>query len=139
MEKNARELAQADTARALRAGKLKPGEMKAFETERYEQRLGKMQRDFETTGRLPAGIAMDVRQIAALPSINDLAGRTAPPVISVVNNKFEITGNDFTVEVTGQFATSPAEVGRLSLAEMSKGLAQLIGQAIPGLATSEVR
>jgi hypothetical protein len=139
MKKNAREIAQAEAARALRAGRIKPEDLAAFETKAYETRLSNMRSRYQQTGELPAGIGMDVRQIAGLPSINDLAGRVAPPVISITNNRYEVSGNTFTTEVTGQFANSPQQVAEMSMTAFERLLQQLLGRAVPAFVTSEQR
>ena len=140
IEKNARELAQAETARRLRSGKLGAADAGAFETQRFKELRDQQKQQFEQTGRLPAGIAQDVRQIAALPSINDLAGRVAPPVISNTINNFEFRDNEIVAQVMGgEFATSPGDVATLAAPALSKELMKLLGEAVPNFRTQELR
>jgi vacuolar-type H+-ATPase subunit E/Vma4 len=131
LDENAKKMAQMRAARALREKRVGPEGLKAFEEAEYDKIREASGARYRETGELPAGIAQDVRQISRVPNEADLAGRVAPPVISIQNNKYEITGNDFMVTVEGQFATTGQEVGRMALHEFRRGLNLLLGEATP--------
>ena len=131
LDENAKKIAQMRAARALREKRIGVDELKSFEDAEYTKVREASGARYRETGELPAGIAQDLRQISRVPNESDLAGRTAPPVISIQNNKYEITGNEFMVTVEGQFATTGQEVGRMALHELRRGLNLLLGEATP--------
>lgn len=131
LDENARRMAQARAARALREGRITTGQFSEFETAEYNKLRENMQQRWLATGELPAGVEIGLRQISRLPNEADLAGRVAPPVISIQNNRYEIHGNEFTVAIEGQFASTPQEVARMGLHELRRGLNILLGEATP--------
>jgi hypothetical protein len=131
LDDNAHKIAQMRAARALREGRVVLDDLKEYERNEYKTVREASGARYRETGQLPAGIAQSVRQISRVPNEADLAGRVAPPVISIQNNKYEITGNEFTVAVEGSFATTGQEVGRMALHELRRGLNLLLGEATP--------
>ena len=135
IDKLAMEAGQREAARALLGG---ASEDEANQRE-LAQRKGvseRLTKQFQETGRLPPGISQDLVQVANLPNIEQVGGRLAPPVITVNNQRIEITGNTFeaNVSVGGSTATAGEIVNALSQARSV--LYEDLGRAIGNYTTT---
>lgn len=138
IDKLAEQAGQRESARALQRGATRE---QANEAE-IQQRTAVQQRltqQFQDTGRLPPGIAMDLAQAAALPNIEEVGGRLAPPVITVNNTRVEVSGNTFTavVEVAGGVAATPGQVADAVVSRAQVVTFNDLGMAIMNNLTQE--
>jgi hypothetical protein len=76
-------------------------------------------------------------QVANLPNIEQVGGRLAPPVITINNQRIEVTGNTFqaSVEVGGSTATA-GEIAAAAIAQARPVLWEDLGRAIGNYTTT---
>jgi hypothetical protein len=130
IEKLAEQAGQREAARAIQAGAT-PEEVNRRELARRGQVQTALTTRFRETGELPPGITQDLAQVANLPNIEQVGGRMAPPVITVNNYKFDVTGNTFqaNVSVGGTTATA-GEIADAAIARARPVLWEDFGRAI---------
>lgn len=130
IEKLAKEAGQREAARALLGG---ASEEEANRRELQQRKAvnERLTQQFQETGRLPAGISQDLVQVSNLPNIEQVGGRLAPPVITVNNQRVEVTGNTFeaNVMVEGTTAT-PQEIAAAVLTQARPVIYEDLGRAI---------
>jgi hypothetical protein len=136
IEKLAMEAGQRESARALLGGASEEDANKRELAQRkaVNERLTKQ---FHETGRLPAGISQDLVQVSNLPNIEQVGGRLAPPVITINNQRIEVTGNTFQamVDVQGTTATA-SEIAAAAIAQARPVLWEDLGRAIGNYTTT---
>ena len=76
-------------------------------------------------------------QVSNLPNIEQVGGRIAPPVITINNQRVEVTGNTFqaNVAVEGTTAT-PQEIAAAAIAQARPVLWEDLGRAIANHTTT---
>lgn len=148
IEKQIDELAKAAGRRAAARAQLSAAErnqpLSAEERNRIERSERKAVSErlttrFTETGQLPPGLATDLVQAAALPNIEEVGGRLAPPVITVNNMRIEVTGNTFEARVTveGGMSASPQSVAQAVVTRAQPVTFQEMATAIQNQLTNE--
>lgn len=130
IEKLAMQAGQREAARAIAAGAT-PDEVNRRELQRRGQVQTQLETRFRETGELPPGITQDLAQVANLPNVEQVGGRLAPPVITVNNQRIEVTGNTFeaNIMVEGTSAT-PGEIAQAAIGQARPVLFEDLGRAI---------
>ena len=130
IEKLAKEAGQREAARALLGGASEK-EANRRELQQRETVKQRLTQTFHETSNLPAGISQDLVQVSNLPNIEQVGGRLAPPVITVNNQRVEVTGNTFeaNVMVEGTTAT-PQEIAAAVINQARPVLYEDLGRAI---------
>lgn len=130
IEKLAEQAGQREAARAIQAGAT-PEEVNRRELARRGQVQTALTTRFRETGELPPGITSDLAQVANLPNIEQVGGRLAPPVVTVNNYKFDVTGNTFQANVTvGGTSATAGEIADAAIARARPVLWEDLGRAI---------
>lgn len=132
---------QRAAARAIQrsGGRLSEEQINDIELAERKAVKARLASRYEATGELPPGLAMDLQQTAALPNMDDVAGRLAPPVITVNNYKIEVTGNTFTAEVNvaGGVSATPGQVADAVVTTAAPVTYQGLARAIQNQLTNE--
>jgi hypothetical protein len=129
-------------ARALLRNKsLSKAEVNEIEMTERSAVQSRLSTRFAETGALPPGLANDLVQTAALPNIEQTGGRLAPPVITINNEIFNITGNTFEaiVQVTGGVSATPQAIADAVVTRAIPVTHQSLGRAIQNSLTNERR
>lgn len=136
IEKLAKDAGARESARALLGGASEE-EANRRELAQREAVQKRLTDQFHETGRLPPGISQDLVQVSNLPNIEQVGGRLAPPVITVINQRFEVHGNTFeaNVSVAGTSAT-PAEIANAAINQARPVLWEDMARAIDNNVTS---
>lgn len=141
LDELAKAAGQRAAARAIQrsGGRLSEEDVNDIELAERKAVKARLARRYEETGELPPGLAMDLQQTAALPNIEDVGGRLAPPVITVNNYRIEVTGNTFTAEVNvaGGVSATPGQVADAVVTTAAPVTYQGLARAIQNQLTNE--
>jgi len=119
-------------SRAVLAGETRTEVLNKIERERREEVSTRLTERFKETGELPPGLAADLTQIANLPNVEAVAGKLAPPVLTVNNFKTDVVVEAITatVQVEGGINGTPQQIADATAAAMRTVTFADLGRAI---------
>lgn len=138
-ESGKRAAARASLAAQQRGKPLTDEQRNKVEMDARAATHGRLTSNYQATGALPPGLAMDLVQAAALPNLEETGGRLAPPVITVNNTRIEVTGNTFEANITveGGINGTPQAVASAVTTQAQGVTFQGLGRAIQNQLTNE--